>query len=135
MWHVPVDHKWFDKINQAQWLWYHYNFSKDITDELELSKGMLEYHAWFANPEMVNAVQGNYGDEDEQDDSDGAFERGVEGMFGRKIEQGHTVNSSMEIQDVGKILDGINFIDEDRRTVEREIVPYNYSKWTNFDLE
>ena len=135
MWHVPVDHENFRNISSAQWMWYFYNFTKDNEQETEINRDLLEYHAWFMEPERVNTIQEHRETSKRNEQSSGSFEDSVEDLFGRKITKGVSASSDMRVEDVSSILDRVNTIEQDRLTRSKEIIPYNYKKWTDFDLE
>lgn len=46
----------FEQLNDAQWLWYHYNFLEDEKEEFESKRNMTEYLASFIEPEAVQKI-------------------------------------------------------------------------------
>ena len=79
---MPVNHSIFESINDAQWLWYHYNFEKDDHDKFIYTRDFLEYLASFIEPEAVqkikNARENTY--------SDPNFDKNIEKIFGKKVD-------------------------------------------------
>jgi uncharacterized radical SAM superfamily protein len=57
MWGVPVDHAVFSDVSDAQWLWYFFNYMKDSDEHFEMTRGFIEYHAGFIEPEVVRRVR------------------------------------------------------------------------------
>lgn len=89
----------FGELNNAQWLWYFYNFLEDRKESFEHDRDMVEYQASFVEPEAVRKIR------EARDESvkvpDKEFIAGIEYFFGRKINlpdkpQSGTVSSTMD---------------------------------------
>lgn len=53
---MPIDHEIFGRLNDAQWLWYHYNFLQDEQESFESKRNLTEYLASFIEPEAVRQI-------------------------------------------------------------------------------
>lgn len=93
-WRVPVDHKIFDNINDAQWLWYCYNILEDEKQEFELYRDMVEYHASFIEPEAVRNIKESREKAVELTDSE--FASGLKHFFGRSLNIGKRKSNKIE---------------------------------------
>jgi len=83
IWGVPVDSDVFQQINAAQWLWYYHNYTKDIEEEFERRRNLVEYHASFIEPDAVRKVREMREKAIEIDDDD--FSTILKERFGRDI--------------------------------------------------
>jgi len=91
MWGVPIDHEYFKTTNTAQWLWYFYNSNKDRDEHFTSSRTLLEYHAGFLEPELVNKVRNSREESDRPESvigttDDKAFGESIGRLFGRNID-------------------------------------------------
>lgn len=140
MWGVPADHEMFKRINSTQWLWYFHNYVKDQDEQLLVSRDLIEYHAGFMAPEMVEHVR------KQRNDAEGAGKEGVIGtnddqafantissIFGR--DPGFASTPGGEVHDVSaNIVD--RMAEHERLQAELLKAPkYNYKHWADFDLE
>lgn len=127
MWHVQVDHKIFDELNSAQWLWYFNNFMKDREEEFISRRDLVEYLASFIEPEAVRKIK--QAREKAVQVSDKDFSFGIEKMFGRKI--------SSEKRDATEMhnIDLTNNIMEYKFYKEKSNSKSNFKDWLYFDLE
>jgi len=139
MWGVPIDHEYFKSTNSAQWLWYYYNSIKDRDNDFTNSRTLLEYHAGFLEPELVNKVRASREEESKKKSSgvigttdDKAFSDSVGRLFGRNIDGTIPENTG----NVHKL----NFADrmaeyEKEQQEKRRRPKYNYTHWTDLELE
>jgi uncharacterized radical SAM superfamily protein len=81
MWGVPVDHAVFEEVSEAQWLWYFFNYMKDVNEQFETTRSFVEYHAGFIEPEAVRRVR----ESRETTVTDDHFEDNVKSLFGREL--------------------------------------------------
>lgn len=140
MWGVPADHEMFLNINNTQWMWYFHNYIQDQDERMTIQRDMIEYHAGFLAPEMVEHVR-NTRNESEAVPTEGiigttddqAFADSINAMFGR--DPGFGDAAAGEINDVsGNIAD--RMAEYASLEAERKKTSvYNYQYWANFDLE
>lgn len=83
MWNVPVNHKQFNEINTAQWMWYYHNFFEDEEEKYNRQRDFIEYHASFIEPEAVRKIR--EAREESVDVPHDEFVAGIEYFFGRQI--------------------------------------------------
>lgn len=112
---------------------------KDQEEEYTLNRNLIEYHASFIDPEMVskiieqresnkNNVIGTTDDEE--------FSKSVGKIFGRDPKLGPRKDTgSNDVHEVSDILDRIEAYEKEQASKNRNILPYNYSHWSEFDLE
>jgi hypothetical protein len=132
VWNVPIDHKIFEEINQAQWLWYMHNFIKDQEEEFNLSRDFIEYHASFIEPQAVQKIRDGRKKSVEIDDTE--FETSIKNIFGRALpnakvpvgedNKSHSVN-------MGEIMKAV---DEHKNKEKNKDPTFNYKHWSQFDL-
>ena len=131
MWGVPADHKMFEELNTAQWMWYFYNFYKDKDEEFEHSRDMVEYHASFIEPEAVRRIR------DSRDRAveipDDKFMAGLEYLFGKPL-MNASLNRPKEQElhkiDLNKVLTDYNNLKKEKINVKK----FNYKDWTNLKI-
>lgn len=138
MWGVPIDHEYFRGTNVVQWLWYYYNDIKDQEENYIKNRNLVEYHASFTNPEVVNKIieqrerqkKNIIGTTD-----DAAFSKSVGQIFGRDPKLTPEKQSDNEVHEVSDLLDRIDAYEREQSLREKENVPYNYKHWSEFNLE
>lgn len=140
MWGVPADHEMFNRVNSAQWLWYFYNYAKDQEEQLIVQRDMLEYHAGFLAPDMVDHVRKAREEEENKrpegvigTTDDQAFAQSIGSIFGR--DPGFGDAPIGEVHDVSA-----NIVDRmaEHEMLQAELMKtpkYNYKHWIDFDLE
>jgi hypothetical protein len=80
---VPVDHDFFQKINDAQMLWYQIQMALDEEEQFELLRDVAEHNAMFTNPEGVQQVRDSRENTYETPEED--FHDILKDTFGRDI--------------------------------------------------
>lgn len=126
---MPADHKIFNQINSAQWLWYLYNYIKDKEEEFEQRRDLVEYHASFIEPEAVRKIRESRERAVEVSDDD--FARGLEYIFGRTA-PGKSKSGKIEARDPTKIISEYNSAKSSINNMGKQ----NKAKhWMSFDLE
>jgi hypothetical protein len=95
---VPVDDKFFEKVNVAQLSWYNMQMSLDEKEQFELYRDLAEHNAMFTNPEGVQRIR-----EDRENTiavPDEQFKQTVKDLFGRDLPE-----DLGEDKDIKEILD------------------------------
>jgi len=141
---VPVDHKIFEELNSAQWLWYYHSFVKDDEEKFETNRDFVEYLAGFIEPQAVQKIRelrnrnsGNTGGKTVSID-DNSFARGIEQMFGRKL--GLEPNQAVEAntntaQQINSGIDVTDIIKNMPYLQKPKDPSLNYKYWAHLDLE
>ena len=140
MWGVPINHEYFENTNRAQWLWYFYNSLKDNEDEFINSRNMIEYHAGFLAPELVQKIRNSR--EENKDNVIGtkdekAFGDSIKQIFGRDpgiAPKQSGGNIKGEVHHIDNVLDRIAEYEKTQQELEHTPA-YNYKHWSDFDLE
>jgi hypothetical protein len=141
---VPVDHKIFEELNSAQWLWYYHNFAKDEEEKFESNRDFIEYLAGFIEPQAVQKIRelrnrnsGTGGKTVSVDDN--SFTKGIEQIFGRKLKvepnQIGATNSENNAQKVDSGLDVTEIIKNMPYLQKPKDPSLNYRHWAYLDLE
>jgi hypothetical protein len=139
MWGVPIDHEYFDNTNIVQWMWYYYNDLKDQEEGYVRNRNLVEYHASFIEPEMVNKIMEQR--EKNTDNvigttDDKAFSESIGRMFGRDPNLAPVNEQPQgELHQVDDMLERIDAYEKEQATLRNSNLPYNYNHWSEFDLE
>jgi len=140
---VPVDHKIFEELNSAQWLWYYHNFAKDDEERFESNRDFVEYLAGFIEPQAVQKIRelrnrnNNTGGKTVSVD-DNSFARGIEQMFGRKLNVESTDTTASNANESQQVNSGIDVTDiiKNMPYLQKPKDPsLNYKYWAYLDLE
>lgn len=137
MWGVPINHEYFRNTNTVQWLWYYYNDMKDQEEDYIKNRNLVEYHASFIEPDMVNKIIEQRDKKDENvigTTDDEAFNRSVGQIFGRDLNL-PSQQSDGEVHEVSDLLERVDAYDKERAALKKETLPYNFKYWSEFDLE
>lgn len=130
-----MDDPIFKGINLAQWLWYHYSIIKDEDEAYVMGRNIAEHGAWFSNPNVVQQIR------EEREKQNAAKEdqmkKTVKALFGKdlNIEEAGKVKSTVDLSDMGGLLDLVDNISSATKELEQEKVPLNYKKWLEMDLD
>ena len=139
MWGVPIDHDYFKNTNLVQWMWYHYNDTKDQEEQYIKNRNLVEYHASFIEPEMVGKIieQRNKNEDNVIGTTDDkAFGDSVGRMFGRDISlELNKDQSERELHQVDNMLQLIEDYEREQSALKSNNLPYNYDHWSELDLE
>jgi len=123
----------------VQWLWYYYNDLKDQEEDHVRSRNLVEYHASFIEPDIVNKIieqresggEGVIGTTDDE-----AFRKSVGEIFGRDVKlPSSEEHSDGEIHEVSGLLDRVKAYDEEQAALKKETLPFNFKHWSEFNLE
>lgn len=135
MWGVPVDHEYFKETTTVQWMWYLHSFMRDQNEKFTVQRNLLEYHAAFLEPEIVNKVR-KIRESSEQGTTDKEFADTVKSLFGRDLNLPGIKQdeSKMELTEVGNLLDKINTYDGEQKAMETK-TKFNFQHWADVDLE
>jgi hypothetical protein len=80
---VPVNDKMFEKMNDAQVVWYQIQFALDEKEKFELLRDVAEHNAMFMNPDGVNKIrearENTFAVPDEK------FDKFIQEQFGRSV--------------------------------------------------
>ena len=140
---MPVDHKIFEELNSAQWLWYYHNFAKDDEERFESNRDFVEYLAGFIEPQAVQKIRelrnrnNNTGGKTVSVD-DNSFARGIEQMFGRKLNVESTDTTASNANESQQVNSGIDVTDiiKNMPYLQKPKDPsLNYKYWAYLDLE
>jgi len=134
MWGVPVDHKMFEDVTIAQWLWYFYNFAEDQRDGFETQRDLVEYHASFIEPEAVRKIRESREEATEVPTEE--FVAGIEHFFGRKIDIPKEKKKGIESYSVDPNV-AANMSEAYKRNQNVQTTPVHTDSrhWLNLDLE
>lgn len=128
---MPADHKIFEELNQAQWLWYMHNFLKDQEEEFTSRRDFIEYHASFIEPQAVNKIRESRKKAVEIDDTE--FSQNIQDMFGRPLpnmKNPGIENTKSHSVNIGELMKNI----EDLKNKPKDET-FNYRHWAQFKLE
>ena len=140
---MPVDHKIFEELNSAQWLWYYHNFAKDDEEKFETNRDFVEYLAGFIEPQAVQKIRelrnrnNSTGGKTVSVD-DNSFARGIEQMFGRKLNVESTETATSNPSDSQQVNSGIDVTEiiKNMPYLQKAKDPsLNYRYWAHLDLE
>jgi len=130
---VPVDHEYFEQINNAQWYWYLYNITKDQEEEIQERQNLLEYHASFIAPEAVGSVIKKRKSGDVNDKRDSNFSNTLKNLFGKDIKFKGPSSNFNDLHEVPNILDKITAYEAATKSITSKSM-YNFKEWLDFDL-
>lgn len=134
---MPADHEWFSEITTAQWHWYLQNIVEDQEEDFTIQRNLLEYHASFLEPELVDKTRKRRDEREDNKKKDDNFSSTIKSIFGRDIAfkgKATTESSVSEVHEVGDILSKIDAYDRAQQKIKSDSV-YNFAEWVNFDLE
>ena len=137
MWGVPVDHEYFESINTAQWYWYLNNLVEDQEEEFAMHRNLIEYHASFLEPELVDKTRKRRNETDANSKKDAQFSSTIKSLFGREIalpDQPAKESGFKNVHEVSNILDKVNEYDAARKKIKSQST-YNFTDWVDFELE
>ena len=80
---MPVDTEYLNEFNSAQATWYQTQIHLDDKDQFEMLRDVVEHHAWFMNPDLVNQVRDNRKNTYDTPDED--FDTILGERFGRAL--------------------------------------------------
>jgi len=128
----------FARINPAQWLWYMCNFSQDRDEQFEVKRDLVEYHAGFLAPELVEHVR-NSRDEPENaplkgigTNSDQEFSNTLGEWFGKTLPFVEDNDAQNEHRESRADIDYEHYL---LNKAIQQGPKLNYKHWLEFDLE
>jgi hypothetical protein len=126
---VPADDECFNNINQAQWMWYYYNFLEDRNNQFTDHRDLVEYQVSFFEPKVVQDIIKERQAKDTQ-----KFSESIKNTFGRDIEFGGNIQSSMkDLGDVSKIIATSDKITKSQRRSKDDTI-FNFGHWLEINL-
>lgn len=120
---MPADDECFTNINSAQWMWYYYHFVEDRQREIKDSRDMVEYQVSFSEPKLIQDII-----KERQ-----ANEAAKENPLLPDVEATNSINSKLDLNNLGNILDTSDRITMGQRT-SRDPTIFNFDHWLNVDL-
>jgi len=123
----------FKDINQAQWLWYFYNFQKDDNEEYEYHRNFVEYLASFSEPAVVKKIRAQRDSEVVVESND--FGDVVKNIFGRALpgEMPQNKDATKHNINLNEILERVDNIKFNNKMAKDTSL--NYKHWADFDME
>lgn len=126
---MPADHSIFERLNDAQWLWYYHNLRKDREEEFYQRRDLVEYHASFIEPEAVRKIRESREKAVEVSDQD--FSTGLKRMFGRDFNVEKRASGKIESVDPRQAMTEHKIQKVSNKPVETT----SYKHWLSSDLE
>lgn len=127
---MPIDHSIFERLNDAQRLWYHYNFLQDDKDDFESRRNMTEYLASFIEPEAVRQIVSARDRAVEVTDDN--LRSAIKSIGGRDIDLGSVKKSDGKIHSVDPKAAMQHY---KAMSQAPETSQTTYKDWMNLDLE
>jgi len=134
---VPVNHKIFSEINEAQWLWYFHNICADEKEDFEFRRDLIEYSSSFSSFEAVSEIRKKREEKENilVSKTNEEFNIGLQRLFGRGLDGDIESDSKdIKIADPKKAIEAYNKIQSgyNKKTQEAK---KDYKYWLGIDLE